>query len=75
MFICCLRNISLPVSLYVCMCVSTICIYTDAHWHDTNGAFPPRGAGRFGAGREGVVLLRSVTGRGLSRTAIAAAAT
>ena len=28
-----------------------------------NGAFPPRGAGRFGAGREGAVLLRSVTCR------------
>ena len=27
------------------------------------GAFPPRGAGRFGAGREGAVLLRSVTCR------------
>ena len=48
------------------------------------GAFPPAGAGRFGAGREGAVLFRSVTcrvstadsgGRGLSRTVIAAAAT
>ena len=28
-----------------------------------NGAFPLRGAGRFGAGREGAVLLRSVTCR------------
>ena len=27
------------------------------------GRFPPRGAGRFGEGREGVVLLRSVTCR------------
>ena len=29
----------------------------------SNGAFPPRGAGRFGVGREGAVLLRSVTCR------------
>ena len=27
------------------------------------GAFPPRGAARFGAGREGAVLLRSVMAR------------
>ena len=48
--------------------------------------FPSAGAGRFGAGSEGAVLLRSVAarvstanstlkvGRGLSRTAIAMAA-
>ena len=29
----------------------------------TIGAFPSAGAGRFGAGREGAVLLRSVTCR------------
>ena len=29
----------------------------------TNGAFPLEGAGRFGAGSEGAVLLKSVTCR------------
>ena len=29
-------------------------------WPEFNGAFPPAGAGRFGAGREGVIFLRSV---------------
>ena len=29
----------------------------------SNAAFPPAGVGRFSAGREGVVLLRSVTCR------------
>ena len=33
------------------------------HQQPSNGAFPPWGAGRFGAGREGAVLLRSVTCR------------
>ena len=54
---------------------------------DSNAPIPPAGTGRFGAGREGAVLLRSVTvcvstadstlivGRGLSRMAIAAEAT
>ena len=41
------------------------CPYCKSLWMKVpaNGAFPPRGAGRFGGGREGAVLLRSVTRR------------